>query len=387
MPTTKKDVLILFGGESAEHEVSIITGLQVVENIDRDKFTPHIIYIHKDGRIDYKGTISGRKQFKTTFSSKVDFGLGENGGYISVQKGLSKKAIFPVSAYMAFHGGTGESGVVQGFLETLHIPYTSPSYESSVITMNKHFTKLVLEDAHLPTLTYKTVTSDDLPDIQRKVQEIESALHFPVIVKPAHLGSSIGIHLAKTPIELEKALRTSLFMDAIILVEPFIESFTEYNISVRSEGDQIATSPIEKPLAEDEILSFADKYEKGGKKSGKGGMAALDRQIPAKISDDLKTKIEDFATKAYRACYCTGLVRIDFMIDDKDPENPVITEINPIPGSVSFYIWEAAGYDFQSQITHALEDAITQFKKRNGKDLDYTSDIAEKFINQSTTPH
>ncbi len=380
---SQKNVLIFFGGKSAEHEVSIITGLQVVENIDRDKFNPHIIYIHKNGLFDYKGQLTSRKDFQTKMTKNVIFGSDKDGGFIEHKNTLGRNKVYIDAAYLALHGGTGEDGTMQGFLQALGIPHTSPSHESSIIAMNKCFTKLLLHSDNLPTLTSDSIKRSDLNEIDKKIQDLVDTLSLPLIVKPAHLGSSIGIEVAHTRIDLEKAIRSALLIDDSALIEPYIESFTEYNISIRSDGDFIQTSPIEKPLSDGEILSFDDKYnsENGGKKTAAKGMASLIREIPADISNDISDLIKKKAIQAYKTVGAKGVVRIDFMIDHKKPSEPFITEINAIPGSMSFYLWEASGEDFPSQISHTIEDTLKQNKKSNPQ-LDYKTDIVEKFIGQ-----
>jgi D-alanine-D-alanine ligase len=379
--SAKQPILIFFGGQSAEHEVSIITGLQVVENIDRSGFDPHVIYVRKDGVMDYKPNVTKRGEFSFEFDTEVQLGRDAKGGYLRIPGTLREKRVYPTAAYLAFHGGTGEGGAYQGLLESLGIPYSSPSYESSVVALNKLLTKAVFEKQHIPCLTGSGVIKQEfLGNPEKRTQELVSTHSLPMIVKPAHLGSSIGIKVAKTEIELEKALRESFFMDSVVLVEPFVKKFVEYNISVRSDGDEIELSAIEKPVSKDEILSFADKYERGGKKSGGDGMASLDREVPAKIDEKLANKIREIAQKAYRAIGASGLVRIDFMVDESRPDEPFITEINTIPGSVSYYLWEAVGESFTEQITHALTDAVRQFESRHTLDLEYESDIVEKFV-------
>lgn len=377
----KQPVLIFFGGQSAEHEVSIITGLQVVENIDRNRYEPHVIYVRKDGIMDYKVDVMKRSDFSLAMDTEVQFGRDIKGGYLRIPGKIREKRVYPTAAYLAFHGGTGEGGVYQGLLESLGIPYSSPNYEASVVALNKLLTKSVFEKQGIPCLPGSGVIKHEfLAQPEEFTKDLVNTHSLPVIVKPAHLGSSIGIKVAKSEIELEKALRESFFMDSVVLVEPYVKKFVEYNISVRSNGEEIDLSAIEKPVSKDEILSFADKYERGGKKSGGDGMASLDREVPAKIDEKLADKIREIATKAYRAIGASGLVRIDFMVDQSRPDEPFITEINTIPGSVSFYLWEAVGETFTEQITHAIEDAVKQFESRHTLDLEYETNIVEKFI-------
>ena len=372
-----KDVLIMFGGISPEHEVSIITGLQVVENIDREKYTPHVVYVSKKGEFKYLGNLTTRKDFDAEKGTEVQFGKDSEGGFISAG-GLWKKKYHPTAVYMAFHGGLGEGGQVQSILEHLNIPFTCTTAESSFICMNKQLTKDVVISMGVPVIEGVSISSKTIRvSSQELTKQISSELGLPLIIKPVHFGSSIGISIAKTEIELEKALIEASHVDSEILVEKLAKDFKEYNVAVRQINGELECSEIEKPFSQDEILSFADKYERGGKKTG-SGMASLQRELPAKISVKLQEKINDLAKRAFTACRCKGMVRIDFMVLSDD--QIYLTEINPIPGSMAFYLWEASGISFTQQISDLLEECITNSPSKE-LSLDYKSDIVKKFVN------
>jgi D-alanine-D-alanine ligase len=371
----KKNILVIFGGQSAEHEVSVITGLQVIENIDRQKFTPHALLITQDGEFKYLKDLDSRKDYFKATTLEAYSATSKTGSYLATQK-LFKEKIRIDAAYLALHGGLGESGQIQGFLESLNIPYTSPTVESSALSMNKIMTKEVLEQNSIKTVPYARVFSEDvLINVDNVVRNIN--LKLPLIIKPAHFGSSIAINIAKTKIELKKYLLEASHVDNEILVEKLMKNFIEYNIAVRKINGKIETSEVEKPLTHDEILSFADKYQRGGKKSG--GMASLNRELPAKISKKLKSDLQNLATKVFKTIRAKGLVRIDFMVKGKDI---YVTEINPIPGSMAYYLWEASGISFKDQITDLIEQAIRDNEDRLSKRLEYKTDIIEKFVNQ-----
>lgn len=375
----KKDVLIMFGGISPEHEVSIITGLQVIENIDLEIYTPLPIYINKNGVFKLLKHLKSRNDFKNSKQINVKFGCDENGGFIEFSEGLSNKKIYPYSAYLAFHGGNGENGAIQGMMESFNIAYTSSSKESSTILMNKQLTKEQVQLAGVNVVPGLSVKALDIKENSVSItKNIIRDLNLPLIIKPVHLGSSIGIKVAKTEVELEKFLLEASFIDSEILVEKFLTNIIEYNCSVRQVNGNLQTSEIEKPISKDEILSFADKYQSGAKKTGgTSGMASLQRDLPAKISDDLKKQIQESAKKAFLACRCKGMVRIDFMVC----ENQLyLTEINSIPGSMAFYLWEASGIQFKQQITDLIEQSIIDFDSSKGQTLDYSTDIIDKFI-------
>lgn len=376
----KTTICIAFGGISAEHEVSVVTGLQAAEKVDRNRYDVYCIFVSKDGRMLGYGDLPSRKNFLSTKPKTLSAGRDNNGGFFR-EDGVLGKTIRPVAVYMAFHGGTGESGPFQGILEAFDIAFTSPGIEGSIITMNKAIGKEILASYGLPVVDGIVLRSSEiLADSQEAAQRVVAKVGLPAIVKPAHLGSSIGIHIVREVVELEKRLRESAHLDQETVVEKLIPSFREYTCAVRMREKSIETSEIDSPIARDAILSFADKYQRGGgKKSGiKSGMASVERELPAKIDAALRDKIVSLAKAAFVATRCKGTPRVDFMVT---PEGQVyITEINPIPGSMGFYLWEAKGISFTQQITDAIEQAIVDNADRMTKRFDYPTDIVEKFV-------
>jgi len=369
------NILVMFGGISAEHEVSVISGLQVLESIDRNKYTTHPIYQTRDGEFLLLPKITTRKDFRPRNGVVVSFGRDKKGPFIR-KAGIGGRKIYIYASFMAFHGGPGEDGRIQGLLESLELPHTSPSAESSAITMNKSLTKEVFLQNNLPALKSVSFTDEDVKlNLERSSKNAMKELSLPIIVKPSHLGSSIGINIAKDETELQRFMLSAAMIDKEILLEKCISNFKEYNCAVRKVNGQIEVSQIEKPLGKDEILSFADKYQRGGKKTG--GMASSSREIPAKISDQLRDSIVATAKKAYSACRCESMVRIDFMYHENEL---FITEINSIPGSLAFYLWEASGITFRQQITDLIEQAVIDSEDNRKKRLEYKTDIIQKFV-------
>lgn len=368
----------MFGGQSAEHDVSIITGIQVIEHMDRQRYAPLPVYISKKGELFLIKGLKTRKDFFTAKKSPITWGTDDKGGYIATV-GLFSKKYHPYAAYTAFHGGKGESGQIQGLLETLSIPYTSPSTESSAVCMNKRLTKDVLRCADIPTVEGLYYGEADIKnDVKGAVARITDKLGLPVIIKPAHLGSSIGIKIAKTMMDLELGLLEAAHIDSEIVVERFLSPIRELNCSVRYVNDTIKTSEIERPITAEEVLSFDEKYKRGGKKTGGAGMASLSRELPAKVDKAIVDRVSDLAKRAFVACGCKGVVRIDFILTSDD--NVFLNEINPIPGSMSFYLWEASGVTFKQQITDVIEQSVVEERKGNSMALDYSTDIVKKFI-------
>lgn len=375
-----KPVLIIFGGVSAEHEVSIITGLQVLENIDTEKYLPLVLYIDKNGIFYFIPGLKNRERFLSATRKLVKMGKDSKGGLLETE-GWQKEKIYPHAAYLATHGGLGESGQLQGLLEMIDIPFTSPGQEASVLMMNKQLTKDALAKEHIETVQGMNIMSSEVKkDLENISKKIIQELTLPVVVKPVHLGSSIGISIARTEVELKKSLLEASYIDGEILAEKFLSSFKEYNCAVRCIGGVLEASEIEQPKSKDEILSFADKYERGGKKSG-NGMASLQRELPAKIDGSFKQKIQTIAKNAFVACRGKGMVRIDFMVTPD--EKIYLTEINPIPGSMAFYLWEASGISFKQQISDLIEQGVADAESGRSSRLDYETNIVEKFVGQS----
>ena len=374
----RKPLLIVFGGISPEHEVSVVTGLQTFEKVDITRYDPLALFIDKQGSIHALPSLTSRHQFFITQKTSVTFGRDDRGGFISFG-GMIQKKIYPHAAYLCLHGGMGEGCGIQVLLESVGITFTSSGVEGSVIAMNKALTKEVLRSSEVPVLPFVRLFSNEVrQDLPRILAQVSHLLSFPVIVKPAHLGSSIGITVAKSTDDLERSLLEASFIDTEILIEPFLTSITEFNCAVKCIEDQVITSPIERPIPHDDILSFADKYERGGKKSG---MASLTREVPAKISTKESTLIADIARRAFIACRLKGMARIDFM---QDADGALfLTEVNSIPGSMAFYLWEAAGLAFQEQITELVEQAVRDATGDVSRRMDYETDIITHFVQGS----
>ena len=375
-----KHIAILCGGSSYEHEVSIVTGIQVAQAIDRTLYTFSFVYFDKHNNAFLIKDYAQKKDFKRNKRIPVSI-IRKNGGAVLQLDGFLKRTIAVDAFYLAFHGGSGESGQIQGLLELYDAVFTSASQEGSVISMNKSLTKEVLRNSGISVLPSHNIFSSNYAiDSQKEIEHILQKLSLPVIIKPVHLGSSIAISIAHTDVELEKYLNVATKVDNEILLEPALQSFTEYNISVRTRLGQVELSPIEEPKRKEEFLSFEDKYSNGSKKTGGkqtgGGMELLDRTVPAKIAAELEAKIQDTALKVYQATRLSGLVRIDFIYHEGEL---YCSEINPIPGSMSFYLWEASGEQFKQQITFALEDAFSRHAQKIAV-VPYQSDIVDKFV-------
>ncbi len=371
-----KKIAVCFGGISPEHEVSIITGLQVIENIDTTSFAVYPIYVSKEGEFFYLPQVMSRNDFLTSSKNPITFGRDNKGGYFQ-SSGLLGRKIYLDASYLAFHGGNGESGPIQGLFDTCGIPYTGQSVFTSCVSMNKQVTKELVASLGVPTIPGLSFSTADIKmNTKAIVSKVSKKLGLPVIVKPVHLGSSIGVVVCESEVALTKALLSSAHIDEEVVVEKLMKNFVEYNVAVRSIKGIPEVSEIEKPIKKDEILSFADKYERGGGKKS-GGMASLVRELPAKISSALKKQIQEYALNTYTALRATGMLRCDFMYANK---KLYLVEVNPIPGSMSFYLWEASGISFSDQITSSLEEALFVSEKSRSMRLTYDTDIVKSFV-------
>jgi len=371
------NVLIFFGGKSPEHEVSIITGLQIFEHIDREKYNPVPIYISEHGQFFQLNPIKNRKDFSLTSKTRVFFVYDEKERIPYIFSNESKRIII-YCAINALHGGNGESGQMAGFFDSYNIPYTSSNTESSVVCMNKILAKEKVGKKLIPIIEGLSFSSFEIrKNVKEISHNIQQKIGLPVIVKPVHLGSSIGIKIAKTPIELELALLESSHLDNEIMAEKFLENITEFNCSVRTLSGEILVSEIEKPLPKEAILSFSEKYEKGGKKII-GGMASLSRELPTNIPKDLYKKIQDYSVQIFKICGCKGVVRIDFIQSEQG--EIFFNEINPIPGSMAFYLWEVMGMPFKQQISELIEESVRENRTSDSINYVHKTDIIKKFI-------
>ncbi len=233
--STQKPVLILFGGVSAEHEVSVITGLQVVEHMDREHYLPLAVYVDKEGAMFHLQGLADRHGFFAAPRRPVAFGRDAKGGFMEVGGGLRRRKIYPYAAYLAFHGGKGESGPAQGLLDSMGIPFTSSGLEASAVTMNKRLTRQVAEAVGIPVAPgIALFAAEARHDAAAAAAKITRTIPLPVIVKPVHLGSSIGLAIARTDVELQKCLLQAAFADHEILVEKLMPLAAEYNCAVRA---------------------------------------------------------------------------------------------------------------------------------------------------------
>ena len=377
----KTNVAFFYGCRSVEHEVSIISAVQAMRAVDREKYDVTPVYVTKEGEM-YTGNclfeIEEYRNLSELLSKcqKVNF-LRENGAVVMTEQ---TKKIFqkPKSvridvAFPVVHGTNCEDGTIQGFFEYLNLPYVGCDIISSAVGMDKAVFKDVLKNAGLPVLDCICIRAKEyLTDKQKFQDEIEQKIGFPLIIKPVNLGSSVGISKVNTKEQLDDAVMLALSFTDRILAEHAITSLREINCSVLGDADECTASVCEEPFMNDEILSYEDKYMGNSKNGGQSkGMASLGRKIPADLSEEKAEEIRSLACKTFKAIGANGVVRIDFMIDT-ETDKVYANEINTIPGSLAFYLWEASGIKYPELINRLIDLAFKRQRSRNN--ITYTID-------------
>lgn len=376
----------------------MITSLQVAAAIDRERFDPLPIYIGKDGRW-YTGPelfdIELYRDLDALRAGAVEVAVfpGEGGRARLVE--LTTPALFKRPAqheidvlFLGLHGGAGEDGGLQGMCNVLNVPFTSTDVTGSAVGMDKVISKYLCRDAGIPVVDFLAIRESEWAGSEDTwLERVEQTLGYPVVVKPSRLGSSIGIALAADRRKLDAAIEEAFNYDDKIVIEDAVERLTEINCSVIGDIDSCRPSVLEQPVRTDgeELLTYEEKYMRGGSKGGKaggprvgrkqrsgraGGMASLDRLIPAPVSDEKRDEIHDLAVRLYKLFECSGVVRIDFMIDDTTGQ-VFFNEINTIPGSLSFYLWEPTGLSFPDLVASVIDAALKRHRDRNGRIRSY----------------
>lgn len=396
----KIKVGVIFGGESAEHEVSIISAIQAINKMNEEKYDIIPIYITKDRQwytgamlkdIDSYQDLSLIKKYATN----VVLVEKNNRFILQKKKGLFKREVAEIDiAFPIVHGTNVEDGVLQGYLQTIGIPFVGPNTYAGVVGQDKVFMKAIFEKEDLPLSKYVWFYDSEYKTDKDEVLKKISKLKYPLIVKPATTGSSIGISYAEDEAKLCEAIDDAINYDTKILVEEVVENLKEVNISVLGNYEHQKLSVIEEVNGHNKFLTYEDKYIGGGKTKakfgvksvpsckGSKGMLSASRKIPADLSDKLKEEVETVAKKAFKALGSSGCCRIDFLIDSK--KNKVyVNEINSIPGSLAFYLWEPLGKDYTELLDDMINIGIKDYKKRSSKTYTFDTNILQGFANNS----
>ncbi len=381
----KTQLGVIFGSRSCEREVCIISAVQLMNHVDPEKYDVIPVYISEQG-VWYTGEALRRIETYQHFSADtrgveqvwLDMTAG-SGALLTTRpgKGLFGKQETVVAARLqacvvVMHGLNGEDGTLQGMLELANLPYTSTGVAGSAIGMDKIMMKQFFRGADLPILPDCWFTRSMWEkDRAAVLSAVEEKLGYPVFVKPANLGSSIGVSRADDRDELADSLDLAFDYDRRVLVEKGLDKPIELNCSVLGYDDDVTASPIEMPISADKFLDFKEKYLAGG---GSKGMASLHRILPAPIPEDMRDRLQQLSCDIFRMLDCKGVVRIDYMWD-RATDQVFITEINTIPGSLAFYLWENAGVKYAELIDRMVACAIRAHEDKNLRNYAYTSDI------------
>lgn len=379
----KTNIAVFFGCRSVEHEVSIISAVQAMRAINREKYDLTPVYVAKDGSMYTGDNLFEIENYRDIpsllkLTDKVTFINSEGRVVMRRLEQRRFKKTPDVAVDLAFpivHGTNCEDGTIAGFFEFLGLPYISCDIISAAVGMDKAVFKDVLKSAGLPVLDcIKFYAREYALDKEKITAEIKEKIGFPLIVKPVNLGSSVGITKVNDQTELDEAIRLGISFSDMILVEKAITSLREINCSVIGDSDECEASVCEEPFMHDEILSYEDKYLGGGKGDKHGaskGMASLGRKIPADLPQEKSDEIRELSCKIFKSIGASGVVRIDFLLNTES-NKVYANEINTIPGSLAFYLWEATGLKYTDMIDRLVEIAFRRQRKR--ENLTFTID-------------
>ena len=380
----KIKVGVIFGGETVEHEVSIISAIQAINSMDTNKYDIVPIYISKE-RIWYTGKmLTDIELYKDMdllkrYAKKVCLCKKGNSYFLVNTNGLFRRNICELDiCFPIVHGINVEDGTLQGYLDTVGIPYVGSRVLGASLGQDKVVMKQIFEQSDIPVVPYTWFfDSEYLTDKEEIIKKVKK-IGFPVIVKPANLGSSVGISIANNVDELDEAVKDAISYDIKIVVEKVIENMVEVNCSVLGNYQNQQVGALEEVMGSDEFLSYQDKYLSGNKTKGSKGMASTNRIIPARIDEKMSEEIKETSKKVFRALNLSGVCRIDYLIDKKH-KKIYVNEPNTIPGSLSFYLWEPVGKSYTELLDDMINIAIKDYKNRSRKTYSFDTNILNNF--------
>jgi D-alanine-D-alanine ligase len=392
-PSARETVAVLFGGTSAEHEVSVITGHQIMDALEAAGYQLLPIYITKEGEWYAGQALHNIRQYTQPafhvsklkavhrVSLSPDRSIRQLLPHPLHGKGLLRRVprLWADVFFPTIHGSFGEDGTLQGLFEMAGVPYVGAGVLASAVGMDKVRMKALYRDAGLPVLECVSVSRAQWQEEGAAfITRVEDFAAYPLIVKPVCLGSSIGVRRCENAAELRAAIEAAILLDERVLVERALVNFVEINCAVLGPPEQ--ASVCEQPHTSEAILSFEAKYKQGGKagKAGgaKGGMASLGRTIPAPISAELTTRVQDLAVQAFRILGAAGVARIDFLFE-VERERLYLNEINTMPGSLAFYLWEASGMPFDELVRQVIRIALDQHRIRSTTEFMFAANLLQ----------
>ncbi len=382
----KINVAVIFGCSSVEHEISVISAIQAMHSFNREKYEVIPVYFAKDGTAYTGEALFDIEKFKNMNSLMSELSpvsmlrRGDNayikfldGGMLKRKKDIRVDVAFPI-----VHGTNCEDGSIAGYLEIIGVPYVGCDVLSAAVGMDKAVFKQVLKAHGLPVLdcvTFDRRSYSESPEAI--IERLEAEIGYPMIIKPVNLGSSVGISKVENRTELRTAAELSCSFSERVLAERAITSLREINCSVLGDSDGCEASVLEEPVMHDKILSYDDKYrgENRSKNGGSKGMASAGRRLPADLPEDKTEEIREIAKRAFTAMGASGVCRIDFLLDTADGNRVYINEANTIPGSLSFYLWEATGVKYPELIDRLIALAFARDRRRRNTMFTVNSNI------------
>lgn len=378
----KIKVGVIFGGKSVEHEISIVTAIQAMDKIDTEKYEIVPIYITKELEWYTGGCLRYIDSFKDydlirRYARKINLVNREN-RYILQSTGLFKREINYIDlAFPMVHGAGAEDGSIQGYLEVTGVPYVGSGVYSSAVGQDKVFMKQILEANKIDVVKYEWFTIDDyLNDKEGLFQRIDK-MHYPIILKPASLGSSIGIEVVKQKEELDAALDRVLKYDDKAMAEELLDDIREFNCAVLKSDGRVQVSAIEEIINDKDYRKYSDKFIWDNDDN-----AVVKREFPANISEKLERDMKDIALRSFKILNNTGVARFDFFYDNKT-KKIYVDEINTIPNFLTHHMWGDLNINYKTLMDLLIEDAISKVRRRDNMNLTIDSDILKKITSRN----
>lgn len=377
----KKTVAVIFGGRSSEHDISIITAhTPIIQSLRAaGQFDVWPIYIAKDGswyadqamndmayftRDDFEALLAKQKKVRILFDD----------GLKIIWPGIRSRTLRIDVAFPAMHGTFGEDGSLMGLLRMAGIPFVGCDIFASAVAMDKVLTKQVIDAEGIPAVSYVWFTKNDWEMKKDVLKESIARLKWPVFVKPVHLGSSIAIAKVKQKSDLENAVEVALHYDDKVLVEESVDNLIEITLPIMG-NDELRLAALERPLNKTEFFDFNDKYLSGGKKTG--GVNSQYSEIPARIDGELTRQIKDFGKRTYHALGCSGIARIDFLIESSTRQI-YVNEVNTLPGSLYHHNWKKVGVSGVELVIKLIALAEERFASHRNITYTFSSDVLKK---------
>lgn len=385
---------VIFGGESVEHEVSIITAVQAMSYMDKNKYEAIPIYVSKN-RNWYTGEclkeMTTYKDLKEipNLATEITLTRLDNEFILQKKKGMFNKAVNKIDvAFPIVHGKGVEDGSLSGYIEMLGIPYVGPSMLGASVGQDKVVQKQVMQACNIPVVDYTWFYDTEYQENEEKCLKDIEKVGYPVIVKPARLGSSVGIEVAHNEAEVKEAIEEAIKYDEKIVVEKIVENLKEVDCAVLGNYKEMECSLIGEMFTDNELLTFEDKYlGSGGKKGGKKAPAKGTRggaittggfKIPADLDKQVEEDVYKYAKEAFRALNLSGVTRFDFLIDTKKKQ-VYVNEPNTIPGCLAFFFYTPKDKNYTKLLDELITTSIKEYKDSKKKVTSFESNVLSTY--------